>query len=229
MGRKGWQQTTAITNPGLGTQQEKGTYLLPCDRFPPAPKGTLSSWAPWTPFLLLGSFLRDLWFPEFWLLRRWRLPSPADATQITTAQQSTDPTELPARKCLWGGCPVSHPKTSPAQRRSGVLPAAGKLLLSPPHASRPSPSHATLADSLIPRPVRDLSLRTGRGRGDDDPDGPWRLLRLNSSSCGVSSTRCSGREGARGAGGVRRGSGERTEWRIEEGQGCGWGWAKRGE
>lgn len=178
MGRKGWQQTTAITNPGLGTQQEKGTYLLPCDRFPPAPKGTLSSWAPWTPFLLLGSFLRDLWFPEFWLLRRWRLPSPADATQITTAQQSTDPTELPARKCLWGGCPVSHPKTSPAQRRSGVLPAAGKLLLSPPHASRPSPSHATLADSLIPRPVRDLSLRTGRGRGDDDPDGPWRLLRL---------------------------------------------------
>ena len=67
---------------------------------------------------------------------------------------------------------------SPAQRRSGVLPAAGKLLLSPPHASRPSPSHATLADSLIPRPVRDLSLRTGRGRGDDDPDGPWRLLRL---------------------------------------------------
>lgn len=55
MGRKGWQQRTAITNPGLGTQQEKGTYLLPCDRFPPAPKGTLSSWAPWTPFLLLGS------------------------------------------------------------------------------------------------------------------------------------------------------------------------------
>lgn len=54
----------------------------------------------------------------------------------------------------------------------------GKLLLSPPHSSRPSPSHATLADSLIPRPVRDLSLRTGRGRGDDDPDGPRRVLWL---------------------------------------------------
>ena len=55
VGRTGWQQTIAITNLGLGAQQEKGTYLLPCDRFPPAPKGTLRSGAPWAPFLLLRS------------------------------------------------------------------------------------------------------------------------------------------------------------------------------
>lgn len=143
------------------------------------------------------------------MLRRWRLPSPADAAQATTAQQSKDPTELPARKCLWGGRPVSHPKTSPAQRRSGVLPAAGKLLLSPPHSSRPSASHATLADPLIPRPVRDLSLRTGRGRGDDDPDRPRRLLLLARQRWRLSYPLL-GKGGAGGAGGVRRGSGERA-------------------
>ena len=143
------------------------------------------------------------------MLRRWRLPSPADAAQATTAQQSKDPTELPARKCLWGGRPVSHPKTSPAQRRSGVLPAAGKLLLSPPHSSRPSASHATLADPLIPRPVRDLSLRTGRGRGDDDPDRPRRLLLLARQRWRLSYPLL-GKGGAGGAGGGRRGSGERA-------------------
>lgn len=182
-GRQGGPERLAADGsshqPGTGHSARKRYLLAAMGQAPtstygnPEKLGSLDPLSPpGFPFLRISGFLSSR------LLRSWRLPSPADATQATTAPQSTDPAEVPAAKCLWGGRPVGPPKTSPAQRRSGVLPAAGRPLLSPPQSSRPSPSHATLADSLSPRPGRALSLRTRRGRGEDDPDGPRRRRRL---------------------------------------------------